>query len=377
MISFGTVMRIRWSSSSLRLICWSRRALSSSASSLMFCCFLKSSISELRMRSMSKIAVARSSSRASVMMLASRTSWASCSSWLMPGPGCSWFTCANSAFWRSSNSPAVMMRLLILATISSTTAARAGGAPTAATAAASRAAARPVSLIAVFAGVAEREDGAVDMDLGLASQVGQVALHDLIGLLPEQVRLDRGAHLRQVGARFLALHQLEDDEARRLAQHRAHAVRLQRADRGAHVLRQVLGRVGARLAVVGGDALLLRDALESSRLDHDGPARVLGGALIFQHDLAQDKALVGRGRLGPLPQLVLDLLRADVDGLEDRGLLDLLQDEAVADLGAEGLLPVGRAGLEVALGEAELLEVGIDLGLRHDHLEVVGLVRQH
>src|SRR5262245_57266053 len=377
MISCGTARRMRWSSSSLRVICWSLSACSSSASLLIPCCLRKSSIRLPRIRSMSKTVVARSSRSASVMMLASRTSRAWRISWSVAVPCDSCTTCACSAFWRSSNSLAVMIRSLTLATISSTTAARDAGARSpAAIAATSQSATAGRVLVAVLAEVAEGEDGAIDMDLGLASQVREVALHHLVRLLPEQGRLDTGADLLEVRLRLLLLHQLEDGETRRHRNHRADLARLERADRGAHLRGQVLGGVGPRLPAVGRHRFLLCRRLELPRVDHEGPSRLVRGALIFQHDLAQDKSLAPRPGLGVAVHLVLDLPRADMDRLQDGGVLDLLEGQGVADLGAESLLAVGGADVEVPFREAQLLEVGVHLGLGDRDLEALGFAHE-
>src|SRR5262245_35279299 len=113
-----------------------------------------------------------------------------------------------------------MMRLFTLTTISSTIAARAG--PTArepatsasVTTSAAGTDAAPRSSVAVLPLVFEGEDGPVDMDLGLLLQVGQVAIHHLVGLLPEQVGLDPLLDGGEIGRlRFLFFHQLDDEES--------------------------------------------------------------------------------------------------------------------------------------------------------------------
>src|SRR5881296_930305 len=94
---------------------------------------------------------------------------------------------------RSSNSLLLMIRLFTLATISSRTA-RAGR-----------------LLVAELARVIEGEDGAVDMDLRVLLEVGDVALERLLPLLAEQLQLEAALHFADIGVLRLHLaHHLED-----------------------------------------------------------------------------------------------------------------------------------------------------------------------
>src|SRR5262245_40912720 len=124
-----------------------------------------------------------------------------------------------------------MIRLFTLATISSTIAARAGAVQAATAAKSSPARARrgrasgligergascagrrtgAGGSVAVLTGVFEREDGAVDMDLRVFLEVGDVALERLLPLLAEQLQLHAVPDFVEIGIlRFHLAHQLE------------------------------------------------------------------------------------------------------------------------------------------------------------------------
>src|ERR1041385_3625177 len=106
-----------------------------------------------------------------------------------------------------------MMRLFTFATISSTMAARPGETNGRDAARARRRAPAAGLLVPVFAGVVERENGAVDMDVRVLLEVRDVALERLLPLLAEQLQLDAVAHVGDVGVlRLHRAHLLEDQE---------------------------------------------------------------------------------------------------------------------------------------------------------------------
>src|SRR5262247_1573558 len=109
----------------------------------------------------------------------------------------------------SSNSLLLMIRLFTLATISSMMApSDVGTGAIREIRAMRRMLAR---LVVVFARVLEGEDGAVDMDLRVFLEVGDVAVERLLPLPAEQLQLGATLHLRGVGLRRLHLaHQLHD-----------------------------------------------------------------------------------------------------------------------------------------------------------------------
>src|SRR6266850_2255795 len=108
------------------------------------------------------------------------------------------------------------MRLFTLATISSRIAASEGteGARRAvrmARAVAGTRRARDADLVPVLTGILEGEDGAIDMDLRVFLQVGDVALERLLPLLAVQLQLQAVLHLGEVRVHRLHLaHQLEN-----------------------------------------------------------------------------------------------------------------------------------------------------------------------
>src|SRR6266571_5256008 len=174
-------------------------------------------------------------------------------------------------YWlRSSNSLLVMMRLFTLATISSRMAARAGRGSGAASARV-RARVRTRSLfggressVLVLAHIVERHDGAVDADLGLLLEIGDVALESLLSLLLEQLQLRVPLDVVEVGRPGLhLLHHLEDEVALGVLDHRADLPRLEREERGPQLDRQLLLAVRPGLAVVRGDRVLARQGLEA------------------------------------------------------------------------------------------------------------------
>src|SRR5262245_57691326 len=109
------------------------------------------------------------------------------------------------------------MRLFTLATISSTIAAPAGAGEARsivrrarAGSAGTRKGARIRDSVPVLTGILEGEDGAIDMDLRLFLQVGDVAIERLLPLLAEQLQLQPVLHLGEVRVHRLHLaHQLE------------------------------------------------------------------------------------------------------------------------------------------------------------------------
>src|SRR6185436_14906800 len=147
-----------------------------------------------------------------------------------------------------------MTRLFTLATISSTTAAcrdRAGNPRASAAATASAAGVAFGRLVLGFADVLEGQEGAVDMNGGFSLELGQPALHHLVGLGAEELRFDPLLDVGEVGPRLLLADQLEQPEAARLRHDGADAAGGERLDRGAHLGRQLLAGVGARLPAVG------------------------------------------------------------------------------------------------------------------------------
>src|SRR5213593_611332 len=100
---------------------------------------------------------------------------------------------------RSSNSLLLMIRLLTLATISSTMAPEAGADRARRHTTAPEKARVERRLVAVFARVVEGEDGAVDMDLRVLLEVGDVALEGLLPLLAEQLQLEAALHFADIG----------------------------------------------------------------------------------------------------------------------------------------------------------------------------------
>src|SRR6266446_3596058 len=183
-------------------------------------------------------------------------------------------------YWlRSSNSLLVMMRLFTLATISSRMAAREGRGSVAASARV-RARVRTRSLfggressVLVLAHIVERHDGAVDADLGLLLEIGDVALESLLSLLLEQLQLRVPLDVVEVGRPGLhLLHHLEDEVALGVLDHRADLPRLDR---------QLLLAVRPRLAAVRGDRVLARQRLEARRIRGEGRPQPVGETLII------------------------------------------------------------------------------------------------
>src|SRR5438445_1478295 len=104
-----------------------------------------------------------------------------------------------------------MMRLFTLATISSTMAARAS-VMTPRRDRRARRSGRTAGLIPVLARVLEGKNGAIDMDLRVFLEVGDVALESLLSLLAEQLQLGAAADVREVGIlRLHRAHLLENE----------------------------------------------------------------------------------------------------------------------------------------------------------------------
>src|SRR5436309_12613841 len=278
-----------------------------------------------------------------------------------------------------------MIRLFTLATISSTIAARAGTIQ-----ATSAASSSPVTAgrgsgagitdrrdaggrarwggaggsVPVLAGVFEGEDGAVDMDLRVFLEVGDVALERLFPLLAEQLQLDAVPDLVEIGVlRFHLAHQLEDQIGPGVLQNLAYLPRLEPEERLPQLDRQLLLRVGPGLALVRGDRLLPGERLESRGIPGELSRQPVGQTPIIDQDLAKDNRARDTRGLGLLFQVVLDLAGRDLHLAEDRLVLHLLDDDALAHLLPEGLLALAARDLGLALRHADLGQVVVDLRL--------------
>src|SRR6267142_2660977 len=223
-----------------------------------------------------------------------------------------------------------MMRWFTLATISSTIAARASVMTPRRGTRARRSRRAAGGLIPVLARVVEGKNGAIDMDLRVLLEVGDVALESLLPLLAERLQLEGG--LLDLG-------------------------------------RQIILAEGPGLPLVRRRRVVPGQTLELRRVLRQLGGQLIGQALIIDQDLTQDNRTGNAGGLGLLLEIVVDLPRRYFDLAEDRLVLHLLEDEALADLVPEGLLPFRTGDLGLSFADADLAQVVVDLRFGHRDAE--------
>src|SRR5439155_3967645 len=259
---------------------------------------------------------------------------------------------------RSSNSLLLMMRLFTLATISSTMAAGVRDATVRRDTTARRRTRAAGGLIPVFARVVEGENGSVDMDLRVLLEVCDVALESLLPFLAEQLQLDAAARVREVGVlRLHRAHLLENEVHPGVFHDRTDLPRAELEGRLLDLGREILFAEGPGLSLVRSRRVVPCQALELRGVLRQLRRQPLGHALIIDQDLAQhNRAGHARGLGLPL-EVVVDLAGRHLDLAQHRLVLHFLQDQALAHLVAEGLLPLRSGDLGLPFADPDLAEV--------------------